>query len=101
MITQMCQGTRSRGKTLSPATQNRFFALSRKVSSFGVEREYIEHSSFKLNLTKEAPRTRVLSDEEEAALVEACNPPLKQFVIVALQTASRFRRALGDPPAIG
>ena len=87
------------GKTVKPATVNRYLATLKHMFSKAVEWNMASEDTLKgirrVKLIKENnKRMRFLSAEECAALVEACPPHLKPVVVAALNTGMRKQEIL-------
>ena len=88
-------GVTSRGTQRSPSTVNRYLAALSHVFTIAMkEWGWVEDSPFRRVTTLKEPRGRVrfLSDEERAALLNACHEHSEQLytiVVLALSTGAR------------
>lgn len=80
------------------ASVNRYLATLRAALAYEVEAEHIDRNPAAgrgLFLAEPAPRDRVLSTAEEAAILQHCETPLRQFVVVASMTGCRAGELAG------
>lgn len=88
-------------KRTNPATVNREVGVLKHMLRRAVDWEYLrDNSAGKVKALRESPgRTRFLSPDEIAKLLEACgasrSPYLRPFVLVALNTGMRRNEILG------
>ena len=92
--------SRSRGKTRSPSTVNRYMAAMSHVFTVAVkEWQWVEVNPFTRVSTLKEPggRVRFLSDEERKSLLAACerDPVLYTIVVIALSTGARKGEIIG------
>lgn len=75
----------------SPATLNRYISLVKRMMNVAIEEGYLEDNPVKIKKFSEEDRekTRVISEEEEAAILKNSYPQLRSFLIIALNTGMR------------
>jgi integrase len=95
--TWVAHGQKSRPNPIKPATVNRELALLKAILTKAVEwGKLIESPAKRVKLLRvDNRRTRVLSPEEERALVAACQGKFKALVTLALLTGARLGELLG------
>lgn len=75
----------------SPGTLNRYLSLLKRMMNVAIEEGYLEANPVKVKKFSEQDRekTRVISEQEEAAIMEHASPWLKSFLVIALNTGMR------------
>jgi integrase len=89
-------GRRKTPRTLLPASVNRTIELMRHMMNWAVGREYMDRTPFRRGtetlirrLREDNQRSRRISDDEEARLLEAAPPLLRSMIVAALDTGTR------------
>ncbi len=92
---QQCAGeAKFRGKTVSPATVNRKISILRNALNFAVKEKYLIKNpvdDWKEFFGEESERTRLFSKQEIDSLLALSAPPLRWFIIIAINTGCRLR----------
>jgi integrase len=73
------------------STVNRYISLLKRMMNIAILENYLESNPVKVKKFSEQDRerTRVISEDEEAAIMEHSSPQLKSFLIIALATGMR------------
>jgi len=78
------------GKPISKTTINRELALMRNMFNKAVEWGMLSWNSIaRIKLYKEEPKERILTEKEIGKLVSMAKPPLKDIILVAINTGMR------------
>lgn len=101
-VRQTPAGLRPTGATIAPGTVNRYLASLSSLLNWAVDNEIIDVHPMKAGrvskLKESAGRTRVITDEEEARLIDAARkgswPPLALLLRMLLTTAARRNEVL-------
>lgn len=103
-VAQFCHGARERVEKymceriahVAPATVNREVAVLKRVMNWAVTQKIIPESPLAgvKFLPENNTRERVLSEEEEARLMDVCSGKLRTIVIIALNTGLRISSIL-------
>lgn len=80
---------KNRNNLVSPTSINRELALLRNMLHMASEWYEMELKPIKVEMAKEVQKERVLSESEIRILIDKSIPPLKYFIIVALNTGMR------------
>jgi len=84
------QNVRNRKRKVSPTTVNREGALLRSILNRAVKWGKLSLNPItKMEMYKEEPKERNLTESEINLLVSSANPPLKHIILVALNTGMR------------
>lgn len=89
----------NRGKKISPSTINREISVLRNALNVAVENERLRFNPLvrqgKTLFTKETERQRIYTNEEISAMIAEAQPPLKWFIILAVNTGCRLGEITG------
>lgn len=83
------QKVKYRDKLVSQSTVNKEVKLLKSILKKAAKWKGIEIHDLELDLAAELPRERILTHHEIRVLVDNANPPLKQAIIIALNTGAR------------
>lgn len=88
------QKVRHKETFVSPATVNKEIKLLKNIIKKAAKWKGIEIHDLELDLSKEMPRERILTQQEIRKLVDTAKEPLKWAVLVALNTGARTSEIL-------
>jgi integrase len=83
------QKVKNQEKLISQSTVNKEVKLLKNILKKAAKWKGIQIHDLELILAKEMPRERILTQKEMKLLVENANPPLKQAILMALNTGAR------------
>ncbi len=86
----------NRGREVSKTTVNRELAILRHAMNKAVEWGYLRFNLVeRIKMEKEPKQERIFSDEEISALIAEASPPLKYFILIAVNTGCRLSEITG------
>ena len=89
-----------KGSARGRVSINRNLALLRAAYNWGIRKDYVERTPFKVGTVsairffRETPRQRRLESGEEERLLAACSPHLRSVLVAALETCCRIGELL-------
>lgn len=88
------QKAKNRENFVSQSTVNKEVKLLKNILKKAAKWKEIEIHDLELDLAKEMPRERILTHQEIGLLVETAKQPLKQVILIALNTGVRVGEIL-------